>query len=243
MESNIMDKNAKLWCKENGISSNVFINKFDKKNWDMIKINSNKIKYILSSIYNPIKNENIIQIDGDFLEQNIQIPKNKILNINKNSNKSNNLNSKNRNISFFPNAKNFVKDQQNKIYVGKDINTILYKRRKRIELTKDEINKIEKYDEKFNNIKILTSFAISNNINIAKLINKKNNIYQTIFPIEKVLAKTDRNTTLLKNPDYIMYYELFTTSNEQKLLKLNLTTEIPKDIINLLKKNNKNFIK
>ena len=40
-----------------------------------------------------------------------------------------------------------------------------------------------------------------------------------------------------------MYYELFTTSNEQKLLKLNLVTEIPKDIINILKKNNKNFIK
>ena len=241
MESNTGDKNAKLWCKENGISSNVFINKFDKKNWDMTKINSNKIKYILSSIYNPIKDKNTIQIDEDFLEQNINIPKNKILNMNKNSNK--NSNSKTENISFFPNAKKFVKDQQNKIYVGKDINNILYKRRKRIELTKDEMNKIQKYDEKFNNIKILTSFALSNNTNIAKLVNKKNNIYQTTFPIEKVLAKMDRSTTLLKNPDYIMYYELFTTSNEQKLLKLNLTTEIPKDIINMLKKNNKNFIK
>ena len=121
MESDNTIKNPKVWCKENGISSNVFVNKFDKKNWDMIKNNSNKIKYILSSIYNPIKNKNIIEIDKDFLEEDVNIPKNKINEINnkkkknKNKGKIENIKIKyNKKIYFFINKKKLIKNKKNK---------------------------------------------------------------------------------------------------------------------------------
>lgn len=246
MKSNNGIKNAKLWCKENGISSNVFIDKNSKNNWDLVKNNSNKIKYILQNIYKPHKNNNIIEIDSseNFLDQNIKISNNKLNNkinnkLNNDINDKNNKNiNKKENISFFPNAKKFINEEREKIYKG-DLKQILYKRKKGFPLTNQELNKIQKCDEKFNNIKILACFALSNNTNIAQLINKKNNLYKTTFPIEKVLAKMDKNSTLLKSPEYVMYYELFTTSNDQKLLKLNLVTEVPKELVKFIHVNKK----
>jgi hypothetical protein len=58
-------------------------------------------------------------------------------------------------------------------------------------------------------------------------------------------AKFDQNTTLtLKNrTKIVLYNELFTTHKDQKILKLNLVTKIPNDIILKIKKEYNEYIK
>ena len=92
-------------------------------------------------------------------------------------------------------------------------------------------------------MKVLMALSLGNITNFAKLVNKKDGKYKTCFPIEKVYAKTDRNSTLSKKPDLIMYNELFTTSKDNKVLKLNLSTEVPKIIVNQLKNEYGSIIK
>ena len=104
---------------------------------------------------------------------------------------------------------------------------------KNLPLTKYE--NLFKDNEEFRNMKVLMALSLGNITNLAKLVNKKDGKYKTCFPIEKVYAKMDRNSTLIKKPELIMYNELFTTSKDNKVLKLNLSTEVPKIIVNELK--------
>jgi hypothetical protein len=256
--NNNQQKNPKLWCRENGISSRTFINKsYSKgnKGWDFIGDSARKIKYILMGIVKPNKNKVDIEIESgeNFLEQDIMIPKLNNVNNNNNNNNNNikniiiggsndNKNNKNK-ITLFPNAKKYIRDLRDKIYVGKELNHILYKKRKKLELTESEKNLIKKPDEEFRNMKVLMALTIGNICNLAKIINKKEGKYKTCFPIQKVYAKMDRNSTLLKNPDIVLYNELFTTSKEQKTMKLNIVTEVPKDIIKIIKDDYGNLIK
>ena len=85
---------------------------------------------------------------------------------------------------------------------------------------------------------ILMALAIGNICNLAKLTDEKKNIYKTCFPLSKRYAKFDANSTLtIKNRSKIVLYnELFTMRKDQPILKLNLVTKIPNDIILKIKK-------
>ena len=244
-------KDPKKWCRDHGISSRTFINRdYPKKSgWDFVGDSARKLKYLLTTIMKPEKNKALIEIEPgeNFLEQDIVIPKNNLINIsggksnikiNKNLEQITNtqsVNSKKNNKKYFPGAQTFIDNLQNNIYSTYDLKNIYYKERKHIPLTDNEKKLIKKHNEEFRNMKVLMALSLGNITNLAKLVNKKDGKYKTCFPIEKVYAKTDRNSTLIKKPDLIMYNELFTTSKENKVLKLNLSTEVPKIIINELK--------
>ena len=247
-------KDPKKWCREHGISSRTFINRdYPKKSgWDFVGDGARKLKYILTAIMKPEKNKALIEIEPgeNFLEQDIVLPKNNLINItggksnvkiNKNLETVNS--SKNNSKKYFPNAQKFIDSLQEKIYSSYELKNIYYKERKRIPLTDNEKKLIKKPNEEFRNMKVLMALSLGNITNFAKLVNKKDGKYKTCFPIEKVYAKTDRNSTLTKKPELIMYNELFTTSKENKVLKLNLSTEVPKIILNELKNEYGDIIK
>lgn len=252
-------KDPKKWCRDHGISSRTFINRdYPKKSgWDFVGDSAHKLKYILTSIMKPEKNKALIEIEPgeNFLEQDIVLPKNNLININGGKsnvkinkklepvNSTQNVNSSKNSKKYFPNAQKFIDYLQENIYSSYELKNIYYKERKRISLTDNEKKLIKKPNEEFRNMKILMSLSLGNITNLAKLVNKKDGKYKTCFPIEKVYAKTDRNSTLSKKPDLIMYNELFTTSKENKVLKLNLSTEVPKIIVNELKNKYGNIIK
>ena len=245
-------KDPKKWCRDHGISSRTFINRdYPKKSgWDFVGDSARKLKYILTSIMKPEKNKDLIEIEPgeNFLEQDIVIPKNNIINItggksnvkvNKNleqiTNTQNVNSTKNNRKKYFPGAQAFIDNLKDNIYSTYDLKNIYYKERKHLPLTDNEKKLIKRPNEEFRNMKVLMALSLGNITNFAKLVNKKDGKYKTCFPIEKVYAKTDRNSTLSKKPDLIMYNELFTTSKENKILKLNLSTEVPKIIVNELK--------
>lgn len=247
-------KDPKKWCRDHGISSRTFINRdYPKKSgWDFVGDGARKLKYILTAIMKPEKNKALIEIEPgeNFLEQDIVLPKNNLINItggksnvkiNKNLETVNS--SKNNSKKYFPNAQKFIDSLQEKIYSSYELKNIYYKERKRIPLTDNEKKLIKKPNEEFRNMKVLMALSLGNITNFAKLVNKKDGKYKTCFPIEKVYAKTDRNSTLTKKPELIMYNELFTTSKENKVLKLNLSTEVPKIILNELKNEYGDIIK
>ena len=225
--------NAKKWCKEHGISSRVFVNKFirsgDRENrngWDGIYQKSQKLNNILMKIVRPAelkkqfyneyrKNggpENIRE-----LNKNIEIEKNEIVNSQDNifsddielvktdKLQMGGYNSKPFEVNFFPNAKSFDSSEKN----------------------------------------ILMALSIGNITNLAKQIDKKKMIYKTCFPEKKVYVNLDKNTTLTaKNATkLIMYHELFMARKDARFLKLNITTKIPVDVISVLKKDYIKFIK
>jgi hypothetical protein len=245
-------KDPKKWCRDHGISSRTFINRdYPKESgWDFVGDSARKLKYILTAIMKPEKNKTLIEIEPgeNFLEQDIVIPKNNLINISggksniklnkklETINSTQNVNSlKNINKKYFPNAQKFIDNLQEKIYSSYELKNIYYKERKRIPLNNNEKELIRKPNEEFINMKVLMALSLGNITNFAKLVNKKDGKYKTCFPIEKVYAKTDKNSTLIKKPDLIMYNELFTTSKDNKVLKLNLSTEVPKIIVNELK--------
>jgi hypothetical protein len=244
-------KDPKKWCRDHGISSRTFINRdYPKKSgWDFVGDSARKLKYILTAIMKPEKNKALIEIEPgeNFLEQDIVLPKNNLINISggksnvkinkrlESVNSTQNVNSSKNSKKYFPNEQKFIDSLQENIYSSYELKNIYYKERKRMPLTDNEKKLIKKHNEEFRNMKVLMALSLGNITNLAKLVNKKDGKYKTCFPIEKVYAKMDRNSTLIKKPELIMYNELFTTSKDNKVLKLNLSTEVPKIIVNELK--------
>jgi len=85
---------------------------------------------------------------------------------------------------------------------------------------------------------IILSFCVGGITNIAKLHDKKNMIYKTCTPIKNTLCKLDMKSSLTtKNAtQYIVYNELFMARKGQNILKLNLSSKIPADVLKILKK-------
>jgi hypothetical protein len=84
---------------------------------------------------------------------------------------------------------------------------------------------------------IILSFCIGGITNIAKLHDKKSLTYKTCYPIKNTLCKIDRNSSLTsKNASqYVIYNELFNARKGQNILKLNLVSKIPADVLKVLK--------
>ena len=84
---------------------------------------------------------------------------------------------------------------------------------------------------------IILSFCIGGITNIAKLHDKKSFTYKTCYPIKNTLCKIDRNSSLtIKNASqYVIYNELFMARKGINILKLNLVSKIPADVLKVLK--------
>ena len=85
---------------------------------------------------------------------------------------------------------------------------------------------------------IILAFCVGGITNIAYIHDKKNMIYKTCFPQDKILCKIDRNSSLTnKNAtQYIIYNELFMLKKGVSILKLNIVTKIPADVLKIMKK-------
>ena len=104
-----------------------------------------------------------------------------------------------------------------------------------------DINIMDTRDKEKN---IILAFCIGGVCNLVKIIDKKNHIYGTCFPQEKVKCRFDMNSTLSKDnaTQIILYNELFKAKKDQNVLKLNIVSKIPQDVLNILKKYYKNAI-
>lgn len=85
---------------------------------------------------------------------------------------------------------------------------------------------------------IILAFCIGGVTNIAKLHDKKSMTYKTCFPFKNTLCKLDMKSSLTsKNAtQYVVYNELFMAKKGQNILKLNLISKIPADVLKVMKK-------
>ena len=115
------------------------------------------------------------------------------------------------------------------------------------ELKRSDINKVNQKNYKlFNlihsnemkekNLNIILSFCVGGITNIASLYDKKNKIYRTCFPEEKKLCKIDRNSSISSPTQFILYNELFMSNKKSSVLKLNIVSKIPNDVLRVMKK-------
>jgi HrpA-like RNA helicase len=222
------EPNPKMWCKMNGIASRVFIRRDYKKTkeWDLILDKSRKISDTLRKIVRPPE---LIKEHYEEYKKDGGIE---------------NLNQINKEIKYL---KNQIIDSENNILETVLINKNLankfimeggYKSKSyEINLFPD----INKYNSNEKNI--LMALSIGNITNLAKLHMSKKKIYKSCFPMKKVNCKFDQNTTLKTNPSIVLYNELFMRRKNENILKLNLVTKIPNDILSYLKNKYNDFIK
>jgi len=208
------DANPKTWCLKNGINSRVFV-KNDSRGWDAIKNSTQRLNDILMKIVRPpeLRNKYYSEYKND--GNSGTKAQNSVELITDSS------------ADIFNDAEFSDFDSTNIVQEGG------YEHRSyEINLFPDAVD-MGSFDKN-----IMMSLSIGNITNLAKLINKGKVLYKTCFPMKKVFAKFDRNTTLMpKNiTKLIMYHELFTMSKTQPTLKLNICTKIPADIIAEIKK-------
>jgi hypothetical protein len=208
------DANPKTWCLKNGINSRVFV-KNDSRGWDAIKNSTQRLNDILMKIVRPpeLRNKYYSEYKND--GNSGTKAQNSVELITDSS------------ADIFNDAEFSDFNGANIIQQGG------YEHRSyEINLFPDAVD-MGSFDKN-----IMMSLSIGNITNLAKLINKGKVLYKTCFPMKKVFAKFDRNTTLMpKNiTKLVMYHELFTMSKTQPTLKLNICTKIPADIIAEIKK-------
>jgi len=213
---NNKDGDPKYWCRKNGINSRVFVNRNKKNNWDIIYEKSRKLNDILMKIIRPARLKkqyyNLYKNDGG--KENIKMIENEI------NNKL--IIDSDNDILDTELYGGYIDEIKNKGYHSKPYEINLFPNT--VLLENKEKN-------------ILMSFIIGNLCNSAILTDSNKKIYKTCFPIHKVDAKFDQNTTLPQKTlsKYILYNELFTTFKDQKILKMNIVTKIPTDIISKIK--------
>ena len=85
---------------------------------------------------------------------------------------------------------------------------------------------------------ILLAFCIGGITNIAYIHDKKNLIYKTCFPQERMLCRLDPNSSLSSSnaTQFIIYNELFMLRKGASTLKLNIISKIPADVLKIMKK-------
>jgi len=85
---------------------------------------------------------------------------------------------------------------------------------------------------------VLLAFCIGGITNIAYIHNKKNFTYKTCFPQEKMLCKLDRDSSLSESnaTQFIIYNELFMLRKGAPILKLNIISKIPAEVLKIMKK-------
>ena len=229
--ANPEEANARIWCKENGINPKIFVKReYPKKDsrWDVIGEQYFKIFNTLIKIVRPdyLKKENFKTYKNDGGKDSLKVIKNNI------------------------NKKNIIIDADNKdVYESNNVleetNDILMQEAGFVNKPY-EINLFPNAAPQNSKEKnIMMALAIGNISNTAKLINDKKGLYKTCFPEKKIYAGLDRSTTLLgKNrTKVILYSELFMRRKDEKILKLNMVSKIPPDIITVLKNNYGDFIK
>lgn len=230
--ANSESANARIWCKENGINPKIFVKRdYPKKDnrWDVIGEQYFKIFNTLIKIVRPdyLKKENFKTYKNDGGKDSLKVLKN-------------NINKKNK-IIIDGDNKNIYESNN----VLEETNDILMQEAGFVNKPY-EINLFPNaapHNSKEKNI--MMALAIGNICNTAKLINDKKGLYKTCFPEKKIYAGLDRNTTLIgKNrTKVILYSELFMRRKDEKILKLNMVSKIPIDIITILKNNYGDFIK
>jgi hypothetical protein len=220
--SNTPSGNAIFWCKENGINKRAFVNRSGGKDWDLIGDKARRINDTLEKIVKPpeLRKKFYNQYKKDGAIESITEINKEIKQI------------KNMVIDPDDDILNADLPINNKIiqtggYLAKEYELNLFPN-------------AEKSNSRQNNI--LMALALGNITNIAVLQDKKGT-YKTCFPQEKVYCKGDMGSSLKSNPQHLIYHELFTMRKDQKILKLNLTTNVPTSIINNLKKTYSEFIK
>ena len=221
-----MGPNAKDWCRDNGISQRIFINRNTKKGgWDKIALKSRKINDTLMKIIRPsqlkLEHFNAYRNDGgrdniNKIKRDIEYERKIIVDADDAKN------------IFNGGALNVEIDvpRQNRVWTKK-----IYE----IDLFKNIANQGGRIDN------ILMSFAMGNICNFAKLFDSRKSLYKTCFPIQKSIANLSRDTTLTSKvkPPIVIYHELFIL---QRQIKLNLTTMIPDKIVEQIKNRYRDFI-
>ncbi len=239
------------WCVENGISTRVFVNKRDRKNWDKVGIETRKIERTLMDIVQPsrlrYKNHKEYRNDGGIASK--VTLKNEMIDEKKNAN----VVAPEDRINLSPDMDDVIVEEINEI---KDKNK--NKNKKGGFKIHDRFSFVQKagftnrpyevnlfpnvvpFPDKDNNIMMALGHGLY--INIAKHINQYK--YKACYPIEKVYCKPDPKTTLSlsQKPSFLFYNELFMMREDQKELKLNFVNKFPTVVLDEIKLKYKKYI-
>jgi HrpA-like RNA helicase len=221
--------NPRQWCKINGISSRALINRgYPKKGgWDLIGEKARKVNDTLMKIVRPaeLRKKYFNEYKKDGAIENIRTLNNEIKKeqntiIDLDANELEIIDNMNKNDSILQSA-----GYKSKLY--------------EVNLFPDAVNTSSKDKN------ILLALGIGNITNLACIVDEKKGIYKTCFPEKRMYSKFDQNSSLtIKNrTKIVMYNELFMMRRDQPILKLNLITKMPNDIILKIKKDYGQFIK
>ena len=246
-------KAARDWCTSYGINPRYFVNtrNIDRRkkssdsvenkhfNWDIVEIKTHEISDNLIRVIQPAelrkkyfneykKNEGLTNITAKNLNQklNEEIKKINIPIIGKEENLEDipvlnkavmvgGYDAKPYELNLFP---NLVKLMRN-----------------------NTLNKNKKYADTRNNVFLAICQGFF--INISKQISASQ--YQTVFPLLRKRCTIDKNssiTRLKQKPKIIIYNELFMTTENQAVLKMNISNSIPQVVLDIIKKDYKEYI-
>ena len=100
------------------------------------------------------------------------------------------------------------------------------------------VKRFEKEDDN-----IMMALAIGNFVNIATIAKGQRDTYVSCFATNKKLCKFDRDSFVRVNPKFVLFEELFMSSIDSRILKLNMINILPNNVWDAIKDKYGNYIK
>ena len=100
------------------------------------------------------------------------------------------------------------------------------------------VKRFEKEDDN-----IMMALAIGNFVNISTLGGGQRDMYVSCFANKKTPCKIDRDSFVRGNPKYVLFEEIFMSSEDARVLKLNMVNVLPNNVWERVKNEYGKFIK
>ena len=109
----------------------------------------------------------------------------------------------------------------------------------------EEMEKLEKNVKRFDkeDDNIMMALAIGNFVNIAAIANGTRNMYKSCFAIDKKMCRIDMDSFIKDNPKIVLFEEIFMSSLESRMLKLNMVNMLPNNVWERIKNEYGKYIK
>ena len=109
----------------------------------------------------------------------------------------------------------------------------------------EEMEKLEKNVKRFDkeDDNIMMALAIGNFVNIASIAKGTRNMYNSCFAIDKKMCKIDMDSFIKDNPKIVLFEEIFMSSLESRMLKLNMVNVLPNNVWERIKNEYGKYIK
>ena len=107
-----------------------------------------------------------------------------------------------------------------------------------MEKLEQNVKRFEKEDDN-----IMMALAIGNFVNIATLGKGQRNLYMSCFSTKKTPCKIDMDSFVRGTPNIVLFEEIFMSSVDSRLLKLNMVNVLPNNVWERISKEYGKYIK